>query len=344
MASLRAGRRVDRVPCMPFMEELKCLNNKVTPLKYSRDSLIMADTEICNFERFGYDRVVIGPNSRGISEALGAEFIYPDAGVPYPAEQTIKNPEYADAPANAEDADLSVIKVFDEAAAILAPRLNGIVPLEMSIGGPFTIASFLRGTEELLRDCRRKGREIHALLRVICDLQKKCIDIAAGYGAGIAMADPVASPELIGPGMYRDFVMPYTQELTEYAKEVTGKGVSLHMCGKTYAIWKYLIQYPIGELSIDNVIDLRRAAAELGNHVHIAGNVDPVNVVMNGSRDEIRAEVHRCIEEGKRFEKGFTLATGCDIPESTDPVKVEWFMDAAREFSCSSGKEMNAEL
>ena len=127
--------------------------------------------------------------------------------------------------------------------------------------------------------------------------------MAAQYGLGIAMADPVANPALIGPKMYEKFVFPYTKELTDYAYEKTGHKVSLHMCGDTRSIWKYLGQYQLNELSLDNIIDIKQAADEIGSEVPIAGNVDPVSIV-----------------------------TGCDIPETTDPQKIDWFMDAARAY------------
>lgn len=48
----------------------------------------MAEAELKVFQMFGYDRIVIGPNTREISEALGAEFGYPEQGVPF-AERTM---------------------------------------------------------------------------------------------------------------------------------------------------------------------------------------------------------------------------------------------------------------
>ena len=74
----------------------------------------------------------------------------------------------------------------------------------------------------------------------------------------------------------------------------------------------------------DNVEDVDLA------EVPIAGNVDPVSIVMKGTKEEIFADVKRCVEIGSKAKKGYTLATGCDIPETTDPQKIDWFMDAAR--------------
>ena len=72
---------------------------------------------------------------------------------------------------------------FLQAAEMLQESAGEIVPVEISIGGPLTIASFLREIELLLRDCRRNGDKVQKLLRIIVDSQKSCIDAFAQYGA-----------------------------------------------------------------------------------------------------------------------------------------------------------------
>ncbi len=308
--AFECGKETDRVITVPFMSELKCLITGQSIDSWWHDAHIMADVEIQLFNKFGYDRLTLGPNTRGITEAFGDEVIYEE---PF---QTGKHPR---------------IKPFLEALKRLTEEAECIVPVEASIGGPFTIASNLLGIERMLRDCRRQPEQIQEMMRMITDAQKSVIDEIAKCGqAGIAMADPVANPMLIGPKMYERFVFPYTKELTDYAYEKTGQKVSLHMCGKTDAIWKYLAQYQLNEVSLDNIVDLQKAAVELGQYVTIAGNVDPVGIILNGTKEEIFRDVQRCIETGKIAKCGFHLATGCDIPELTAPGKIEWFMEAAR--------------
>ena len=53
---------------------------------------------------------------------------------------------------------------------------------------------------------------------------------------------------------------------------------------------------------------------------------------MNGGRKEICQAVKSCIEIGKKAKKGYVLATGCDVPDTTDPQKIDWVMEAAREY------------
>lgn len=328
--AIQKGERADRVMAMPFTSEFKCYLSGISVRDFWFDVKKMAQAERIVFNRYGYDRIVIGPNTRGIVEALGGKFIYPENGVPYADAPMISDYKKLDEMEPVEAKRDSRIAVFIEEAKILSEEAQGIVPIEASIGGPFTITSSLRGVEKLLRDCRKYGEEVHRLMRIVTDSQKSCIDMATQYGLGIAMADPGANPALIGPKMYEKFVFPYTKELTDYAYEKTGHKVSLHMCGDTRSIWKYLGQYQLNELSLDNIIDIKQAADEIGSEVPIAGNVDPVSIVMKGTKEEIFADVKRCVEIGSKAKKGYTLATGCDIPETTDPQKIDWFMDAAR--------------
>lgn len=324
------GEELDRVITVPFMGEFKCSLAGISVWDFWHDARKMADAEIVSFNTFGHDRLWLGPNTRGISEALGAVFIYPEEGVPYAGTPFLKDYRQLEEMEPIDAKKNSRIQTFAQAAEILAEEAAHVVPVEMSIGGPFTIASTLRGVEYLLRDCRKCPDEIHRLMRIITESQKSCIDVASMYQMGIAMADPVANPALIGPKMYEKFVYPYTKELTDYACKKTGKKVSLHMCGKTNSIWNYLKTYTLNELSLDNIIDLQQAVTELGDHITIAGNVDPVEIILNGTKEQIFEEVRRCVSIGKKAKKGYVLATGCDVPNTVRPEQIQYMMDAAR--------------
>ena len=329
--TIENGNKADRVMCMPFMGELKCALTGCTVYEFWHDKEKMLEAEIAAYNRFGYDRIVIGPNTRGITEALGGRFVYPDGSVPYMEDCSIT--DYGILYANEGiKVNKERLQLFYELAELLMQKLGNEVPIETSIGGPFTIASNLVGVERLLRDCRRKPKEIHLLMRKVTNCQKLCINLAADKGVGIAMADPVANPALIGPKFYKEFVFPYTKEITEYAYERTGYKASLHMCGKTYGIWKFFKQYQLHEISLDNIVDMKRAAEELGECVPIAGNVDPM-LIYEGRFDRVKSEIEKCIEIGRGAKAGFTLATGCDIPNDTDPKKVDEFMRLVMECS-----------
>lgn len=330
--SIEQGKEIDRVPCVPCMGEIKCQISDMNIRDFWHNSHKMVEAEIRTFNRLGHDRLMIGPNSYGISDVLGAEVIYPKHGLPYIKKPILDTYEQLNSIEAIEVTTNKRIKPFLEAAQILGEMAQFIVPVEASVGGPFTIAANLRGVESLLRDLRKDPENVHRLLRIVTDSQKSCMKEATKHGLGIALADPVSSPDLIGAKYYQEFAFPYMKELTDYACSL-GHKASLHMCGKTYRIWKYFRQYEVNEVSLDNMIDLKRAVEELSDAIPIAGNVPPVDVVMNGSKEDIVHSVQECIQIGSQAKKGYVLTTGCEIPLHTEIEKIDWLMEAVRNYS-----------
>lgn len=328
--AIEEGKAFDRIPCLPCMGEFKCQISNAAIGEMWHDAQKMADTEIASYNRFGHEQLMIGPNSYGIAEMLGANVAYPKKQLPYIKNSSLTCFDQLDEMAAVDVKKHPRMKVFMEAASILETEAAKIVPVSASAGGPLTIASYLRGAEMLLRDFRKNPEEVHRLLRLITDIEKNSIKVMTEFGFGTAFADPVANPELIGPKYYREFAFPYMKELTDYAYEISGKKPFLHMCGKTYPIWKYFRELQVSSISIDNVIDLERAKDELSDVLIVAGNVPPVDVVMNGTKEEIFESVKQCIKIGKEMKKGYVLATGCEVPYGTSPEKVDWFMEAGR--------------
>ena len=89
ITSAGEGKMVDRVITIPFMGELKCYLSGISIRDFWFDAEKIAQAERIAFNRWGYDRIVLGPNTRGIVEALGGTFIYPEEGIPY-----IESPYY----------------------------------------------------------------------------------------------------------------------------------------------------------------------------------------------------------------------------------------------------------
>ena len=311
----------------PFADELKCSLSGVSDWDYWHDIDSMVSVELAAYDRWNSNRLSIGPNSRGITEALGGSLGYASAPSEELARERILGIEELSllAPADGDDPQLAV---FFEALARLVDRFDGKVEIEASIGGPLTIASFLRGPENLVRDCRRRPDFVESLLDVVVETQRRCIAKIASCGGFVAMADPMANPALIGPALYETMVLPRTMELAKLAEKSCGRGPSLHMCGRTESIWPCLKRLPLYELSLDNAIDLSQAVECFGDCFRVCGNVDPVSVIRDGTRDQIEAAVRNCALVGSRARCGFTLAPGCDVPADAAFEKVDWFMDA----------------
>ena len=64
------GLSYDRIPSVPFIGNVRCKVGGMTPEEYWDSAENMVKAELMSYQRFGFDRLGIGPNTRGISDAL----------------------------------------------------------------------------------------------------------------------------------------------------------------------------------------------------------------------------------------------------------------------------------
>lgn len=325
-------KRIDRILVIPFIGENTGRLTGTDTVTYWHDPEKMACSEIAAFNRWGHDELSCGPNTCGISEALGAEILYPKEGMPYFGERLITEYGMLETmkPISRHS---SRISFFLEAQQRIYEAADGIVDVCPSIGGPFTIAANLRGCEYFLRDCRKQPDMVHRLLRFVTDNMKQVIDLIAPCADGFRMADPVASPALISPKYFREFAYPYLVELMQYGLKKIGRKPSLHICGNTYKVWEYFKEMPVRAISLDNIIDLEKAKSELGESMTLMGNIDPVGMLLEGNEEALRTEIRREIRITKDSPKGYIMASGCDVPYHVDFRMLDIWMEEVRAVS-----------
>lgn len=73
---------------------------------------------------------------------------------------------------------------------------------------------------------------------------------------------------------------------------------------------------PLGNISLENAIK------RIGDRAFIKGNIDPVNVLLNGSVEEVRKSVRNYLEIGMSS-RGFILSTACTISPHTPPENLD---------------------
>ncbi len=82
-------------------------------------------------------------------------------------------------------------------------------------------------------------------------------------------------------------------------------------------------------LSVGPGLDMARAKEIVGDKVCLIGNLDPVNVLMNGTPDRVAAETERIMTVGRRG-GGYIFNTGEMVPRDTPVENVEAMLRAAR--------------
>ena len=330
LAGLSAGEPVDRLPCVLLLGETACHLVGASVAQYRHSAEIMAEVEVATYKLLGHDGAGVGPGYSGLAEAMGTELEYPENRIPFLKEPAIKEWSDLDRIEPIDARHDGKMPIYLDALSMIEERIGGDVPVGTFIGGPFTTAAFLRGTDHLLKDTIRNPEMVHRLLDVVTQSALNCIDLMCGLGYGISIADPAASGSLISPDQFREFVKPYVSRYVERVVNKSGGRPMLHICGDTRLVWNDMADTGAGTLSLDDIIDLGEAKKAVGDRVCLMGNIRPVDTIQRGTRDMIFAEIRECIRKTYDNPTGFILSSGCQVPVGVPKENLEHFMQAAR--------------
>ena len=328
-AAMDKGESIDRVPVYMFLEDIKARLLGKDIATYYHDTEALVAGEIRAFNRFGLDEMGIGPNVRGIAEAIGVQTRYPKQGHVEIVKHRIADLREVETLSPISMA-MGNLPRFFEVAKRLREKADGICPVTVYVAGPVTLAGHVYGVENMLLALVKDPKGAHRLLRYVTDCIHTVTDGFAGLDVEYYFADPVASTSLLSPRMYRTFAYPYTEEICRHILEKTGKKATYHVCGNTQKVWEDIRRLPLSCFSIDNAMDIDAACAFFSETMRIAGNVPPVDVLYKGQKETIAESVKHCLAAGKTCQKGFILAPGCNMPLATSEENMDFYMDAAR--------------
>jgi uroporphyrinogen decarboxylase len=325
--------RADRILTCPFIDMFgaQLINKNIREVNLS--GRLMADLEIEAYKKFGHDGVSVGPGLYGVPEAMGVVLDLPEKSYPYVTKYMEVDYENIDNLPICNAKKDGRLPIFLEGVKILIDEVSHEVGVGSSVAGPFSTAATVIGTEKFLKDIRKNPEGIHKLLARVTKSVLAYMDAVMDLGIVPSMPDPVASGTLISTKTFKEFALPYLEICVEHIRKRMGRGPALHICGTTKKHWHEIKKLNLSALSLDNIDDIGEACEVLGDKFCIIGNVDPVKVMLMGTRESIHKEVKECIEKAYDNPKGFVLATGCDIPINASVENVEYFMEAARLYS-----------
>lgn len=326
------GQEIDRVLTVPDMGVTMAHFIGVDTREYYHSAQRMAELEIALFKRLQHDSVGISTTLRGMAEAMGAKIEFPKDSISYlgrPIVETVEQIERLKIANPYQDGKLPILL---EAISLTQKALSKEVDVSAAMSGPISVAASVLGTKRLMKWMIKEPKALHQVMEVITESNNRYIDAVSELGVSIGFADPLSSTMLISPKQFREFSKPYLGKNAERILQKTGQKPGIHICGKSKGIWEDVVEIGISNFSIDNIEDLEEAKEKIGDKVMITGNVPPVDVVLNGNKEDIFEAVKRCIQKGHNSPKGFILSTGCQIPIHTPIEKVDWFMEAAWEY------------
>jgi hypothetical protein len=148
--------------------------------------------------------------------------------------------------------------------------------------------------------------------------------IAAGVDA-LNVSAPWSGQGFISRKIYQNVIAPAQTILTKTCREADVP-VYCHTCGAIGDRLELIIDAGFDGIEcldpppLGNV-ELADAVRRIGGRAFIKGNMDPVNVLLNGTHDQIRADIRQRLAIGK-MAGGFILGTACAIAPSTPAAHV----------------------
>ena len=150
----------------------------------------------------------------------------------------------------------------------------------------------------------------------------------------VCITNGYSNAGIIGPHLYEKWEVPVLEAVAHKAHEC-GFVVHLHQHGKARQVLN-----KIADTGIDLVDCLERPSAggdiyslkeikqNIGHKISLKGNIDPINILRNGSTKDVGEQAKECIEAAGGSE-GFILSTGDSVVEKTPFRNLEVLFEAA---------------
>lgn len=149
--------------------------------------------------------------------------------------------------------------------------------------------------------------------------------VELGNIESLQISSPYAGSTFISPKAYVDFVLPSVKILVEALKPLK-VFTYLHTCGFISDRLEIIAGSgvdgiecmdppPLGDVTIDD------AKKRVGSKTFLKGNIDSVNVLLQGSDEDVDKTVIRTIRSGMP-DGGFILSTACSVAPLVPPERV----------------------
>ena len=299
---------------LPAIYEHKAWFIGSTPSAISRDANLLAKAMLAEYEAIKPDALVVGVDVYNLeAESVGCTVTFyegDDTSIPgiRPGDHRV---HVGDDLSNAflpNPRTSGRMPVNLEAARQVRQALGDDFWLRGAISGPFSLAISLVGAEALFISCLDQPEWVHEVLdysaRIIQEFAKGYIDV----GAELILFDSQASPELLSPPMYEEFVLPVTQRLIDWSRSQGVRDVPLVIGGNTTPIAEMLAQTGANNLLCDFTGDFDEWSAVARQHGRaLRRNISP-RLLQSGPVDQVYAAALREVERG-RDQPGFIMGT-----------------------------------
>jgi len=326
------GGKPERVPVTLFGGGMWSIREFGTTFKdLSLDAGKMTDMLVSMSDKLLCDIVYAGSGYNNFhASAFGGGIKFREMGAPDLEESFISSVE------NLQNLDLGkldkseIINTVFKSLRDTKSKIGNEYLLTMTAWGPYTLGARMVGEENMMKATFKNPDLVHKVADFATDLLIHLYEplVSDGTLQVISLADPTASGDLISKKQFETFALPYLKKFTAWAKSKNAHTL-VHICGNTTDRLDLFPQTGASCISLDHKTDIAKAKEILHGKMCFAGNVDPVNTMLQGSVQDVEDSCKHVIQTAGT-DGGFVLMPGCDIPPTVPYENIQKLIEVAR--------------
>ncbi len=278
-----------------------------------QDGELMARLASGAYSILGYD--CINPVFSVLAEAaaLGCEVAWGDKlNMPINRTSPWQKPEDVNIPT--DFLKRPTTKAVLDAIRILREKHGDRVAVQGKVMGPWTLAYHMHGTQNFLIKTITEPDTVRGFLDRLKEITVLFgqAQIAAGADS-LCLADH-ATGDLVSAKMYRDFLLPYHQELAQRL----GCPIALHICGNTLDRLDYICQTGFDCFHYDSKVDAVAAVTKVSGRISLMGGINNPEVLLKGKPEQVAEKARYVMQAGVQI-----VGPECAIPLATPTANLQ---------------------
>lgn len=218
---------------------------------------------------------------------------------------------------------------------LIKEKAGNLFSVHTEVTSPFDYFLHLFGVKNAMMSLiEAPVKSMEILQRFTKSVTKIAIDQAEIGVDAIKISSPYAGAGFISPEFYHRFILPCESQIVN-AVRYLGPHIYIHTCGAINDRLEMMAESgasgiecldppPIGNVSLEDAKD------RIGHKIFIKGNIDPINVMLQGNVEDVKRDAANRIEVGKTG-GGYILSTACSIAPYTKRENILALTDVAEE-------------
>jgi len=300
------------------------------------DQLKLVDTLFMIHEHFDIDGMTtfeIGHETRvddlHVKDGFGVIYKLSEHGIPVPVGHPIKTFDEFKAfkPPVPGKADLGLLHLAID-------RFKGQKATFWLMRGIFVRSWRLIGMTNLMMNMINNPEFVHAIAQMMLEFNLAQLDLLVEAGLDVlVIEDDIASTKspMISPAHFKTFVNHYNRQIVDKAHE-KGLKVVMHSDGNLWPLMDILIETGydgINPLEPQAGMTLKKVKEYCGDKICLLGNIDCVDLLPDGTQDEVEHAVIQAIADGAKG-GGLIICSSNSLHPGVNPENCIAMFEAAR--------------